>query len=81
MINLNSFQLVEACFPPEEPLYGSYGLSDSLYEVGDDIRFTCDSGYQLDGTSILICLENAGNPPVWSSSIPTCVPIGEYPII
>lgn len=38
------------------------------YWAGQMVRFTCDTGYRLEGTANRMCLEN-GN---WSDVVPKC---------
>ncbi|TSK31354.1 CUB and sushi domain-containing protein 3 [Bagarius yarrelli] len=52
--------------PPKGILYGT------RFNVGDKIRFSCVSGYVLDGHPQLTCVTNAGNAAVWDFPVPIC---------
>ncbi|XP_061076047.1 LOW QUALITY PROTEIN: CUB and sushi domain-containing protein 3-like [Conger conger] len=52
--------------PPKGILYGT------SFQVGDKIRYSCVTGYVLDGHPQLTCVTNAGNAAVWDFPIPIC---------
>lgn len=52
--------------PPKGILYGT------RFNVGDKIRYSCVSGYVLDGHPQLTCVTNAGNAAVWDFPVPIC---------
>ena len=43
-------------------------LAFGYYSVGTSVSFTCDPGYQLDGSSLISCLTNG----TWDAPTPTC---------
>uniref|UniRef100_A0A8C1SG25 CUB and Sushi multiple domains 3 n=1 Tax=Cyprinus carpio TaxID=7962 RepID=A0A8C1SG25_CYPCA len=52
--------------PPKGILYGT------RFNVGDKIRYSCVTGYVLDGHPQLTCVTNAGNAAVWDFPVPIC---------
>ncbi|TRZ02581.1 hypothetical protein DNTS_016964 [Danionella cerebrum] len=52
--------------PPKGILYGT------RFNVGDKIRFSCVTGYVLDGHPQLTCVTNTGNTAVWDFPVPIC---------
>ncbi|KPP77904.1 CUB and sushi domain-containing protein 3-like, partial [Scleropages formosus] len=52
--------------PPKGILYGT------RFNVGDKIRYSCVTGYVLDGHPQLTCVTNAGNTAVWDFPVPIC---------
>lgn len=52
--------------PPKGILYGT------RFNVGDKIRYSCVSGYVLDGHPQLTCVTNTGNAAVWDFPVPIC---------
>ena len=46
----------------------------SVYRVqpGMSVTFTCDSGYYLDGSSSLQCVDRGDDNPEWNLPIPVC---------
>ncbi|XP_072019512.1 sushi, von Willebrand factor type A, EGF and pentraxin domain-containing protein 1-like isoform X5 [Amphiura filiformis] len=57
------------------PANGAINPSQALYFVGDQVTFTCDSGYQLVGLGTISCTPTGQ----WSSSFPTCSEIVTCP--
>ncbi|XP_054456055.1 seizure protein 6 homolog [Anoplopoma fimbria] len=60
---------VLSCVFPQRPLYGDVSVS-SLHSGGEAF-FSCLTGYQLQGSSVLTC-RNASTP-YWSSKEPHCL--------
>ncbi|XP_062242500.1 seizure protein 6-like isoform X1 [Platichthys flesus] len=60
---------VLSCVFPQRPLYGDVSVS-SLHSGGEAF-FSCLTGYQLQGTSVLTC-RNASTP-YWSGKEPHCL--------
>lgn len=60
---------VLSCAFPSQPLYGDVSVS-SLHS-GGEAYFSCLTGYQLQGTSVLTC-RNASTP-YWSGKEPHCL--------
>ncbi|KAL9961572.1 hypothetical protein ACROYT_G030534 [Oculina patagonica] len=54
------------CGDPGVPVHG-YKIGEN-YWAGEMVTFACDTGYQLEGPTTRLCLEN-GN---WSNVVPTC---------
>ncbi|KAL1256118.1 hypothetical protein QQF64_014179, partial [Cirrhinus molitorella] len=52
--------------PPKGILYGT------RFNVGDKIRYSCVTGYVLDGHPQLTCVTNAGNAAIWDFPVPIC---------
>ena len=64
---------VKTCLAHKTPPNGICSPANCLGAVGDQITFTCDSGYKLHGSAKLTCLAQG----VWSdnedpNSIPSC---------
>ncbi|XP_061670636.1 CUB and sushi domain-containing protein 3 isoform X2 [Syngnathoides biaculeatus] len=53
--------------PPKAVLSGG-----RRFAVGDSVRYSCVSGYVLDGHATLTCVLNAGNTAVWDFPAPVC---------
>lgn len=64
-----SAAFVLSCVFPQRPLYGDVSVS-SLHSGGEAF-FSCLSGYQLHGPSVLTC-RNASTP-YWSGKEPHCL--------
>ena len=56
--------------PP--PQYGSVNVTTLAVGIGDSVEYTCDSGYELEGASILTCQEQDGTSGQWSTMAPQC---------
>ncbi|NXW22833.1 CSMD3 protein, partial [Circaetus pectoralis] len=52
--------------PPKGILYGT------RFDVGDKIRYSCVTGYILDGHPQLTCIANSVNTASWDFPIPIC---------
>ncbi|XP_004406516.1 PREDICTED: CUB and sushi domain-containing protein 3-like [Odobenus rosmarus divergens] len=52
--------------PPKGVLYGT------RFEVGDKIRYSCVTGYILDGHPQLTCIANSVNTASWDFPVPIC---------
>ncbi|XP_041828147.1 sushi domain-containing protein 4-like isoform X2 [Melanotaenia boesemani] len=64
--------LEQGCVRPSMVQYGTTNLTDSnmsLFPVGTVLQYNCDSGYLLEGPSILTCT-TLGH---WSSEPPRCL--------
>lgn len=59
-----------ACGNPGVPPKGI--LSGTRFNVGDKIRYSCVTGYVLDGHPQLTCVTNAANMAVWDFPVPIC---------
>lgn len=66
------------CEAPQEPVNGSMSrittdndtleLMEATYALGQQVTFQCNSGFRLDGPSILTCLDDGQ----WEDVIPVC---------
>ncbi|XP_068090442.1 sushi, von Willebrand factor type A, EGF and pentraxin domain-containing protein 1 isoform X2 [Hyperolius riggenbachi] len=54
------------CKDPEETENGNYTAGE--YEVGKEVTFSCNEGYNLIGAETVMCLESGE----WNASIPYC---------
>ena len=54
------------CRRPEEPKNGETFGTD--FSVGKIVRYTCDTGFVLQGASEIKCLNNR----TWSGGVPSC---------
>ncbi|XP_058878367.1 CUB and sushi domain-containing protein 3 isoform X1 [Acipenser ruthenus] len=52
--------------PPKGILYGM------KFDVGDTIRYSCVTGYVLDGHNQLTCITNTASAAVWDFPVPIC---------
>ena len=52
-------------------IYNEAKLNISLINIGDTINFECDDGFDMDGLSLLECLEDG----VLSDLPPICQPV------
>ena len=64
---------VVTCPIVSSPTHGSISLTSVQLVLGTQVRFSCDTGFHLDGDKVLFCTEH-GN---WSAPLPTCT--GECP--
>lgn len=70
----------QQCGPPEIPRYGSIvgGVRDT-YDVGDFVRYSCDSGFELQGSIVAVCIHTASQGAHWNKPPPRC--IGRYKLL
>ena len=61
--------LVIDCGFPGEPEDGSVDASETTFR--SIARYSCDDGYELEGSSTRQC----GSNSLWSGSVPTCAPV------
>lgn len=64
--NLYLLLVSKECKRPEDPKNGEKYGSD--FSVGKRVRYTCDTGFVLQGASEIKCLNNR----TWSSGVPSC---------
>ncbi|XP_076046526.1 sushi, von Willebrand factor type A, EGF and pentraxin domain-containing protein 1-like [Oratosquilla oratoria] len=71
-------EIVE-CPKVENPTHGKALSFLSIYMPTNQIAFTCEKGYQMDGPAVLTC----GNDGEWDTDKPRCQPdsCGEMPVI
>lgn len=60
---------VKACSYPGTVISGRMSTVKFYYQIGESVAFTCDSGLNMMGASMLRCLKTGK----WSAAIPTCV--------
>ncbi|CAH2222352.1 Hypothetical predicted protein [Pelobates cultripes] len=65
----SSFELIK-CEDPGTPQYG-YKEKDEGHFAGSSVTFSCDLGYSLRGSHVLVCL--TGERRVWDQPLPVCV--------
>ncbi|KAJ1193707.1 hypothetical protein NDU88_003003, partial [Pleurodeles waltl] len=59
-----------SCGNPGVPPKGV--LSGTRFDVGDKIRYSCVTGYILDGHPQLTCIANTANTAAWDFPVPMC---------
>lgn len=47
-------------------------IHGSRYNMGDKIRYSCESGFVLEGHSILTCIVSPGSGAQWDFPSPFC---------
>uniref|UniRef100_A0A8C3UBV4 CUB and Sushi multiple domains 2 n=1 Tax=Catharus ustulatus TaxID=91951 RepID=A0A8C3UBV4_CATUS len=68
-LQFSSFELIK-CEDPGVPQFG-YKVHDEGHFAGSSVSFSCDPGYTLRGTRVLVCL--TGERRAWDQPLPTCV--------
>lgn len=63
------FELIK-CEDPGIPQFG-YKVHDEGHFAGSSVSFSCDPGYTLRGSRVLVCL--TGERRAWDQPLPTCV--------
>lgn len=63
------------CDPPAYFLHGSWAPRRTQYTLRSKIAFTCDDGYELQGSRIMECLDVCE----WNAGIPTCIESAKKP--
>ncbi|KRT86349.1 hypothetical protein AMK59_1061, partial [Oryctes borbonicus] len=58
----------QACSYPGTTISGRMSSVKFYYKIGENITFSCDDGYLLNGAAMLKCMKNGK----WSNAIPTC---------
>ncbi|XP_075070555.1 seizure 6-like protein isoform X2 [Mixophyes fleayi] len=61
------------CTDPGEVEHSSRLISDPVLLVGTTIQYTCNTGFVLEGSSLLTCYSRETGTPIWTSRIPHCV--------
>ena len=63
----------ERCGPPPLPKHGDIeGGARSLYELGDYVEYSCDYGYERDGSNVAVCIYSASEGAHWNNPPPVC---------
>nr|XP_033777031.1 seizure protein 6 homolog isoform X2 [Geotrypetes seraphini] len=65
---------VTSCSDPGDVIHSRRLLTSSKFPVGSTVRFICDKGYRLIGSSLLTCHSRQTRTPKWSDRLPKCVP-------
>nr|XP_055052520.1 seizure protein 6 homolog isoform X1 [Misgurnus anguillicaudatus] len=60
----------EPCRNPGRPAYSIQSSDKHMYQAGETVRFSCLSGYELQGEPALRCVP--GHPSKWSRAPPVC---------
>ncbi|KAI2656259.1 hypothetical protein H4Q32_013134 [Labeo rohita] len=60
----------EPCRNPGTPPYTIQSSEKHVYQAGETVRFSCMSGYELQGEPVLRCVP--GHPSKWSHPPPLC---------
>lgn len=47
-------------------------LHGTRFNIGDKIRYSCISGYILEGHAMLTCIVSPGNGASWDFPVPFC---------
>uniref|UniRef100_A0A672UVJ0 CUB and Sushi multiple domains 2 n=1 Tax=Strigops habroptila TaxID=2489341 RepID=A0A672UVJ0_STRHB len=68
-LQFSSFELIK-CEDPGIPQFG-YKVHDEGHFAGSSVSFSCDPGYTLRGSRVLVCL--TGERRAWDQPLPTCV--------
>ncbi|KAM4053591.1 seizure 6-like protein isoform 1-T3 [Anomaloglossus baeobatrachus] len=61
------------CTDPGEVEHSTRLISDPVLLVGTTIQYTCNTGFVLEGSSLLTCYSRETGTPIWTSRIPHCV--------
>ncbi|XP_051535423.1 seizure protein 6 homolog isoform X2 [Myxocyprinus asiaticus] len=70
---------LELCRNPGTPAYSIQSSEKHVYQAGETLRFSCLSGYELQGEPVLSCIP--GHPSKWSHSPPLCKAITSLPAV
>lgn len=65
---------VTTCPDPGDVDHSRRVISNSKFPVGSTVRFLCDKGYILTGSSTLTCYNRQAGKPKWSDRTPKCIP-------
>ncbi|XP_029469384.1 seizure protein 6 homolog [Rhinatrema bivittatum] len=72
--DLPTCERVTSCSDPGDVAHSRRLLTSSKFPVGSTVRFLCDKGYTLTGSSLLTCHGRQTGTPKWSDRLPKCVP-------
>ncbi|KAM9333517.1 seizure protein 6 homolog [Pholidichthys leucotaenia] len=65
---------VLTCQDPGNVQHSRKVITGSRFTVGSTVRFICNKGYILSGSSLLTCYNRDSASPKWSDKLPKCVP-------
>ncbi|XP_056651096.1 CUB and sushi domain-containing protein 2 isoform X2 [Monodelphis domestica] len=68
-LQFSSFELIK-CEDPGIPQFG-YKVHDGGHFAGSSVSFSCDPGYTLRGSPVLMCL--TGERRAWDRPLPICI--------
>ncbi|XP_078013136.1 LOW QUALITY PROTEIN: CUB and sushi domain-containing protein 2 [Phascolarctos cinereus] len=68
-LQFSSFELIK-CEDPGIPQFG-YKVHDGGHFAGSSVSFSCDPGYTLQGSPVLMCL--TGERRAWDRPLPICI--------
>uniref|UniRef100_A0A8C5PHE7 Seizure related 6 homolog n=1 Tax=Leptobrachium leishanense TaxID=445787 RepID=A0A8C5PHE7_9ANUR len=72
--DLPACERVTTCSDPGDATHSRRILSNSKFVVGSTVRYVCDKGYVLTGSSTITCYNRQAGVPKWSDRAPKCVP-------
>ncbi|KAM8977049.1 seizure protein 6 homolog [Pelodytes ibericus] len=72
--DLPACERVTTCSDPGDVTHSRRILSNSKFLVGSTVRYVCDKGYVLTGSSTITCYNRQAGVPKWSDRSPKCVP-------
>ncbi|KAM4044910.1 seizure protein 6 homolog isoform 1-T2 [Anomaloglossus baeobatrachus] len=72
--DLPSCERVTSCSDPGDVTHSRRILSNAKFPVGSTVRYVCDKGYVLTGSTTLTCYNRQAGIPKWSDRAPKCVP-------
>ncbi|OCT94025.1 hypothetical protein XELAEV_18011688mg [Xenopus laevis] len=72
--DLPTCERVNTCIDPGDVLHSRRIISVSKFPVGSTVRYVCDKGYVLTGSSTITCYNRQAGVPKWSDRSPKCVP-------
>ncbi|XP_063811977.1 seizure protein 6 homolog [Pseudophryne corroboree] len=71
--DLPSCDRVTSCSDPGDVTHSRRILSNAKFPVGSTVRYVCDKGYVLTGSTTLTCYNRQAGVPKWSDRLPKCV--------
>ncbi|XP_075052941.1 seizure protein 6 homolog isoform X2 [Mixophyes fleayi] len=71
--DLPSCERVTSCSDPGDVTHSRRILSNAKFPVGSTVRYVCDKGYVLTGSTTVTCYNRQAGVPKWSDRPPKCV--------
>lgn len=65
--------LVMTCQDPGNVEHSRKVITGSRFTVGSTVKFICNKGYILSGSSLLTCYNRDSATPKWNERLPKCV--------